>query len=475
MGKTEGGKRHIDAGIVFECMLIDIALAQNGYCEGRSTITKINTYLVDAYTKEQDECTARWSMRFNGLARKAFEYRDQFSYYYPELHTVYGGNYLDYVGICYYDPQRLDVFRGSRMAFYSEPWFDEAGPCPELIYFDNVCARGENNDGQYRDNMPMGWYSNSVYTRNGVTYVDLELIGSGLNLKRSTAQYPLTSTIVAWAKEDVDENGDQKVVEIDWNGTTIRVEAGSSNVKVGSRTVPLGAAVRVDKPFTWINKGHLYVPMSFLTDVLGETVTYNKEHGIWFVNRTENISSPELKQWTLGMSAVMSCLGYGDPYCFGIYSRCIRAQTYQEPSPYNPNWPVSKYSYYSPSSNSKQILENSWGCTDGAGVQRMARLLVSNPNPEYPAWDLFRVGHLASWGYSAEYLTADEALALVKPAAQKLKAAYGNWDEAYADWLEGYKAFSGSEEEYASRKELYQQLKDAQAVYGLLFDDSLFQ
>lgn len=54
------------------------------------------------------------------------------------------------------------------------------------------------------------------------------------------------------------------------------------------------------------------------------------------------------------------------------------------------------------------------------------------------AWDLSRISNLAQWGYMAGYLTYEEALEQVRPAAELACATFSSWEEFYENYLEGY-------------------------------------
>ena len=376
-------------------------------------------------------------------------------------------------GMRTYAPACTQVLGMSLPDFFAEPWFSQMDSCPAPIYFDNDCPTGSpSSTGS--DRYPTRWWLESVYTDGGITRVDLELVGAGLSLKRDSEDYHVTSPGIRWATEERDGSGDLRAVEMDWDGTTIRVSRDASSVQVGGRTVSLGAkAVLHTDPVS--GKAHLYVPMSFLTDVLGETVTYDKDSGLWFVGRTHQVSDPDLEKWALAMCAVMSRRGDGNPYYLGMYNRCMRMQTQFIPSPANPEYRMRYYSFYPAYHIAASQLEQSWGCTDADDIRTQAQLLTASPDTRYPAWDLFRVAHIASWGYAAGYLSADEALNLIKPAAQKLQQAYTCWDDAYADWIDGYRVvFGGDAAEQDLRRQIYTSLKEAQATRGILFDDGLF-
>ena len=54
------------------------------------------------------------------------------------------------------------------------------------------------------------------------------------------------------------------------------------------------------------------------------------------------------------------------------------------------------------------------------------------------AWDLFRVGTLISWGYTAGFIEREEAYLLMEPAINLLKFYFISWTEAVENYLDGY-------------------------------------
>lgn len=54
------------------------------------------------------------------------------------------------------------------------------------------------------------------------------------------------------------------------------------------------------------------------------------------------------------------------------------------------------------------------------------------------AWDLSRMANLVQWGYVAGYITYEEALKLIEPAAQMTAETFSSWDEFYLNYLDGY-------------------------------------
>lgn len=95
------------------------------------------------------------------------------------------------------------------------------------------------------------------------------------------------------------------------------------------------------------------------------------------------------------------------------------------------------------------------------------------------AWDLFRISNLVQWGYTAGYISYEEALTLLEPAAVKLSESFSSWDEAYENYLDGYHWWERSDARgqdiwQTERGKLYQGMKADPKLDGL-FDDSLFE
>lgn len=72
------------------------------------------------------------------------------------------------------------------------------------------------------------------------------------------------------------------------------------------------------------------------------------------------------------------------------------------------------------------------------------------------------MANLAQWGYVAGYVTYEESLALVEPAAQMAAETFTSWDEFYLNYLDGYNwwarndVYTAKEEYLAAVKETYE-------------------
>ena len=61
------------------------------------------------------------------------------------------------------------------------------------------------------------------------------------------------------------------------------------------------------------------------------------------------------------------------------------------------------------------------------------------------AWDLCRASNVLQWGYTAGYITKDEALAMGQDAVAAAVEAFDSWEELYDNYLDGYAWWSRSD------------------------------
>lgn len=218
---------------------------------------------------------------------------------------------------------------------------------------------------------------------------------------------------------------------------------------------------------------------------------------------TPEDKSSNLGAWTRAMGSVLIELNDGNPYIFGGYEKTEDNK-----------------------SGAVKILQSSWNIdSKKALLQQIQMLLKSGDRAAYQveaedmaampkkklktamkqlsgellihyqlvqyhwktwgkkgllAWDMCRISHLAQWGYIADYLTLEEAQAVMEPAIKKIKKNFTSWEEVQNNWLDGYCLFAGIDRkaantDYTVRKALYEELKEEQKKDAPLYDDALFQ
>ena len=213
--------------------------------------------------------------------------------------------------------------------------------------------------------------------------------------------------------------------------------------------------------------------------------------------------SSNLGAWTRAMGSVLIELNEGNPYIFGGYEKTEDNKA-----------GAVKILQSSWNINSKKALlqqiQNLLKSGDRAAYQVEAKDMAAMPKNKLKtamkqlsgdllihyqlvqyhwktwekkgllAWDMCRISHLAQWGYIADYLTLEEAQAVMEPAIMKIKENFTSWDEVQNNWLDGYCLFAGIDREaantdYTVRKALYEELKSEQNEKAPLYDDNLFQ
>ena len=210
-----------------------------------------------------------------------------------------------------------------------------------------------------------------------------------------------------------------------------------------------------------------------------------------------------LEAWALPMGAMLAKLNLGNPARFGIYARSASAaedchdkldgDSWSIPDREDLVYTVLSMTLYGHDASFREMAEDVKLRTE---EERAAISAASDVWPAYMweyteyvdekwgekgimAWDLFRMSNLVQWGYTAGYVTYEEALALLEPAAAILCENFSSWDEAYENYLDGYNWWArndvlGQDIWETSRGGYYLKMKADPKTAGI-FDDSLFE
>lgn len=285
-------------------------------------------------------------------------------------------------------------------------------------------------------------------------------------------------------------------------GDTLILTVGNSTAYKNKKSITLDVA-------PYIKDGRTYLPVRFVSEQLGQKVTWVQNSRI--VSITENKDTYEnsnLEKWVKAMG--------------GYYIEYPKCRMFC-----NPRY-VNIFAGYAVREKEnvdlvRNMLKDSWSVMDREGLLYQIEALTDNghnsdflyevglinslTNKEYErllknaddlgeymvpfdkelgekwgergimAWDLFRVSSLAQWGYTAGYLTYDEAVAAVKPAAIKLQKNFSSWEETYDNYVDGHVWWSCTDvrglnyEEWGRRAEC----KEMMLNYKDVFDNNLFK
>jgi hypothetical protein len=295
---------------------------------------------------------------------------------------------------------------------------------------------------------------------------------------------------VKWSKET-------QTMHIERAGRVIVLEADNPEMLVDGKPYKLSIAPVLENEI-------LIAPLDLILSNLGQKVQWNQAQRMVFV--TEDMSfvgNSNLGAWLLGMNAILSKSDKANPYIISGRARSSNSASRAKLS-LLVGWEVS---------NREELvvqlafLQGGFGHSiafnnDVASIKALSRTDLTQllsiaetenfymlqqvvdwdkkwGNKSIYAWDWFRGGTLCAFGYLAGYLDLKEAYQLAEPFANNLRAVFSSWDEAVDNYMDGYAYWSRTDlrtpnTEYTRRVQLYKEMKEEQAVKGLLFDPKVW-
>ena len=297
---------------------------------------------------------------------------------------------------------------------------------------------------------------------------------------------------------------------------------GSKIATVGGKTVTMTAAPVKEN-------GRTYIPVRYIGEFFGQDLKWGTPRQLSVTESTEAVGQSNLKDWALPMGAILNQRnsknwGIGgvtlnkrsseDVAVFGGMSRVSSANLYNygqggkssvqfARDMLSGSWDiygreelidtVCSMTYYG---HNDDFLSDAEWINSMTSAQYQALLKDAQGMDAYMlpytkelykkwgdkgivAWDLFRMGSLVQWGYLAGYVTYPEALALLEPAANRLKENFSTWDKAVENYVDGYnwwarKNVLGQDTWQTERGKIYKELKSTD-IGKTLFNDALFK
>ena len=416
-----------DPGVRFELGLIDVKLALNAAAQGKSFSGSSNFEFAASYAGDQKEARYLcylWNARMSLAARDITAGLEGGLRWYAgaiEYLLPYEQFTLDAI----YDCELVKTIPADRLAYAKSLLF-------VTLDGDLVHPRSVRISADYLD-------TTTAQTRNWRTMVPLRRLAE---LMGATVEY------------------DAQTRQI-----TVRRAADAFVMTLDST-----AALRNGAPFQmdvapYAENNRTYIPIRYIAEFFGQKVEWNKaqQHVIITEDRSAAGDS-NLEDWALAMGALLNYENNpGEAHLFGGKTRFGAGPV---------GGAVSNRLESTGPDFGRRILSEDWGITGRESLMAAAAALAEGND----AWDLFRVSHLAQWGYLAGYVTYPETLELVEPAAKKLDRTYSSWKDAYEDYLAGYCRWAGlstSDVWSTERGRLYQTMLADPAMAPLL-DDSLF-
>ena len=295
--------------------------------------------------------------------------------------------------------------------------------------------------------------------------------------------------------------------EVSWDQKAQRVtmrRAGSTVVMTLDSTTATvdGKAVEMDVA-PYATNGRTLIPARYAAEFFGQKVDWDGARRQVLITEDKSVAGDSnLEAWAMSMGAMLTYINEKTPACFGVQNRTaddakrcadILRNSWGIGGREDLAETVLSMTYYGHNATFQDMAADVKGRTP---EERAAISAQSDVWPDYMwtfterleskwgdrgilAWDLFRMSNLVQWGYAAGYLTYEEALALLQPAAEYLAKRFTSWDEAYENYLDGYhwwarKNVLGQDPMDTQRGKYYQEMKGG--TYDVpLFDDSLFE
>lgn len=226
---------------------------------------------------------------------------------------------------------------------------------------------------------------------------------------------------------------------------------------IGSTTAYVdGVATQMDVA-PYVKDDRTLIPARYMAEFFGQKVGWDPENNR--VDISEDFSvmgDSNLKAWGGAMGSMIRVLGVGG-VCFEPYRGQRKIDVTTQKSTYRYELARNTLSNSWDIKNREELIATILSMTDHGHNDAFLELAKSNYADAYTkqvynkygskgivAWDLFRMANVAEWGYEAGYVTYAEALALIQPAAQRLKDNFSSWEQAYENYLYGYYWWAGA-------------------------------
>lgn len=271
---------------------------------------------------------------------------------------------------------------------------------------------------------------------------------------------------------DVTWNRQTNAVTLDRAGTAVFLTIGKTTAMVNGEPVEMDVA-----PYAENNR--TYVPVRYVSEFFGQTVDWDGEtRRVVIAEDKTDWAGSGLENRLLPMGSLLGFLEGGDPTRFGFYSRAPYTETSHSSGGVNENRTVAPFGLC------RETLAGTWEIRDREELLETAAEILKTGNQKdfldaaqevknlsdreidrraeqlsevdrymWPytkalwkkwggtgirAWDLCRAAALLEWGYTAGYVTYDEAMELLEGAAEELKETFDSWEQVYENFLEGY-------------------------------------
>lgn len=286
---------------------------------------------------------------------------------------------------------------------------------------------------------------------------------------------------------DVDWVQDTQEIVMTRAGVTVTMTLNSTTAAIDGETVEMDVA-------PYATDGRTLIPARYVAEFFGQKVDWDGNRRQVLIEEDKTVAGDSnLEQWAVNMGLIYgfqyagSNYGlpepYGKPICFGMYDRRAEQVESTRTGLAN-NWGIagrdgliSLVQRMTPHGHNDDFQDAAdiVNSLSGAGLKEL--IARSADTDQYMwrytkeiserwgdkgilAWDLSRMGAMVQWGYNAGYITYEEALNLIEPAARMTAETFTSWDEFYLNYLDGYNWWARNDV-YTERERYETEMKKA--------------
>jgi len=268
-------------------------------------------------------------------------------------------------------------------------------------------------------------------------------------------------------------------------GSTVTMTLDSTTAAIDGNAVEMDVA-------PYASNGRTLIPARYVAEFFGQKVDWDGTKRRVLIEEDKSVAEgSNLEQWAIQLGMMYGVQSYGanyglpephgKPIFFGINSRTAKgAQTMRDSLA--ETWGVTGHdsivslvTRMTPHGHNDSFQEAA-AIVNSLTKKELDQLIARSGDVDkymWPytkeisgqwgekgilAWDLARMGAMVQWGYTAGYLSYEEALELVEPAARLAKETFSSWEEFTRNYLDGYNWWARNDV-YAAREEGEAELK----------------
>ncbi len=284
---------------------------------------------------------------------------------------------------------------------------------------------------------------------------------------------------------DVEWVQDTQQVNMTRAGVTVTMTLNSTTATIDGNPVEMDVA-------PYANNGRTLIPARYVAEFFGQKVDWDNTYRQVRITEDKSVAGESnLEAWAVNMGLIYgfqywgSNYGlprpYGQPISFGMYLR-TSSQVESSREGLRNNWGITgredlislvqRMTFHGHNDSFMQDVTIINAMNDKAfddlverstGIDRYMWPYTKEISQRWGdkgilAWDLSRMGAMVQWGYNVGYITYEEALELIEPAAQLTQKTFTSWDEFYLNYLDGYNWWARNDV-YTAREEYMARLR----------------